>query len=438
MTENYNKPKWKNLATYLKIDKIDDSNVKEILSKFFLFNEKYTEPIKCKRPNCFCGMRLTHYYFVMNIETNEILIVGGVCRQIFWDTIKSNVLNNNKELNSDFYNYFSNSFNDGVFDKITDWNKYIEKCIKKYMEDCSLEHYETLKKLYINNEFITKYLIDNKPPKEEDRKKIIHTKFCKKYGFFNYCYYGITKRTEKVYMKEYQIINYFNDEDNFNFNENKFYRSNSNDTYNLEELTEIFKYLEIFYLNFDTKSLTIESLLHDMTILYNPDFFTKLGFFDTIDNNVKIWNYYKTIQYLKTEENYIRQDNKNDILKHPLENQYYDENVYNTLEETYRIDLSKCYEFEEEDEDEDEEPKTEKDKIIDYFTGTSNFDRYDKKYYKRNTMRWSYSRYNTALDAKNQYYEKQEVLDLLDKYDINYTMDYINDISDTIKILSND
>ena len=39
------------------------------------------------------------------------------------------------------------------------------------MKDCDLIQYETLRKLYINNEYISKYLLDNKP-----KERIVESK----------------------------------------------------------------------------------------------------------------------------------------------------------------------------------------------------------------------------------------------------------------------
>jgi len=226
MNNNYNLPKFKNLAKYLKIDNINDDNFNEIVNSFFLLNKKYTDNSNCNQPNCFCGRRLKHYYYIINTKNGDILIVGGVCKNIFYSILgKDNKLSGNK-INSKFWTYFKDSFSTGIFDKINDWDKYIETCIKKYMEDCDSKRYDLLIEKYKDNKFILKYIQDNKPI----NKQVDEILQIRKKRFFGLTpqdikhdngFYRI-KRGKYTYMTNTEIRAYFMNENNYNFDTNKY------------------------------------------------------------------------------------------------------------------------------------------------------------------------------------------------------------------------
>lgn len=159
--DNYNLTKYKNLTIYLKsrgydIDKITQENAKEILSKFYLINKEEVNKDN-ESCNCFCGRKLKYYYFIINIENGELLIVGRDCKKIFMKKMKKI---NIKCIDKDVYNKFIKSFTNGSFVKITDWNEYIKKCLEKYLVSVDMEEYNRLQELYKDNKIISKYLED--------------------------------------------------------------------------------------------------------------------------------------------------------------------------------------------------------------------------------------------------------------------------------------
>jgi len=364
--ENYNLPKWKNLTIYLNnnghnIDKIDESNADDILSKFILINKKHSvddnSDIKVK---CICSRKLINYYYLLNKENGEMMIIGGTCRKIFYDTLdKSNILNNKTKItDTNVYNDIINLFTTGVFEKITDWNVYIEECIKKYMEDCSLIQYETLKKLYITNNYITKYLLDNKK-KEQLTKNTTHRRDIIQY-FNNVNNYNYE-------IKQYQRCNLLLDYDYDLFRKYTLY------PYHLEtDIDLIFKYFGIYRLDFDTKSDDINKLLHKNTINLKPHLITVYNFYDktnespsindktnespSINDTIpvyllkNIWSYDKIKDYLTNEKNYMKVRNPyHDRLQIPNnENIYFNsyEKVqvdFRNMERMYNVDLSRLY-----------------------------------------------------------------------------------------------
>jgi hypothetical protein len=150
---NFNKPKYKNLAAYLKIDKIDETNINEVSSMFYVLPQKHTKTDKHNDIHCFCGRPLTHYFYVINKTNRDILIAGEVCKDttfhLFGDgnTIANDIW---------FRDNFKESFASAKFINITDWDKYIEDCILQYFSDAiNSTEFHKLLEIYKNNWFIT-------------------------------------------------------------------------------------------------------------------------------------------------------------------------------------------------------------------------------------------------------------------------------------------
>lgn len=142
---NSNLIKFKNLAKYLKIEKIDENNYDEVVDNFFVIPFKHT---KSSKTMCFCGRPLTHYYYVINKTNNDVLIAGSGCKNIFEKNTKSF---NDRE----FQKYFNLNFKSGIFIKIVDWNPYLKSCINRYLIDIDEnKEFNNLLYKYKNNNFI--------------------------------------------------------------------------------------------------------------------------------------------------------------------------------------------------------------------------------------------------------------------------------------------
>lgn len=144
---NSNLIKFKNLASYLKIDKIDESNYDEVIDKFFVLPGEYED--SSQSTICFCGRPLKFYYYLINKTNNDVLIAGSGCKKIFEK--------NTKRFNDrGFKKYFNLNFKKGILIKIIDWNGYLESCINQYLIDIDgNEEFDDLLDKYKNNKFIT-------------------------------------------------------------------------------------------------------------------------------------------------------------------------------------------------------------------------------------------------------------------------------------------
>jgi hypothetical protein len=175
---NYKYPKFKNLANYLKISKIDDTNINEVISMFFVLPHRHTD--ETKNTHCFCGRPLTYYYYIINKNNGDILIAGGVCKDTFYNLSFKNRYQDDIWFN----NYFKQNFSSGLFIKITDWDKYVKECIVKYIRDIDNKiEIDKLLQTYKYNEFIyntiistrqileTQKIMYNKKIEEEKQKK---------------------------------------------------------------------------------------------------------------------------------------------------------------------------------------------------------------------------------------------------------------------------
>ena len=143
---NSNLIKFKNLAKYLKIDKIDENNYDEVVDNFFVIPFEHEDASKSTR--CFCGRPLTFYYYLINKTNNDVLIAGSGCKKIFEK--------NTKRFNDrEFKKYFNLNFKRGIFIKIIDWNHYLKSCINQYLIDIdNKEEFDNLLDKYKNNNFI--------------------------------------------------------------------------------------------------------------------------------------------------------------------------------------------------------------------------------------------------------------------------------------------
>lgn len=142
---NYNLIKFKNLAKYLKIEKIDENNYDEVVDKFFVIPYKHTDPSESTM--CFCGRHLKYYYYLINKTNNDVLIAGSGCKNIF----ETNTRHFNDR---EFKKYFNLNFKRGIFSKIVDWNLYLESCINQYLIDIDNVEFDDLLDKYKNNNFI--------------------------------------------------------------------------------------------------------------------------------------------------------------------------------------------------------------------------------------------------------------------------------------------
>ena len=124
---NYNLIKFKNLAKYLKIEKIDENNYDAVVDNFFVIPCEHEDSSKTTR--CFCGRPLKFYYYLINKTNNDVLIAGSGCKEIFEKKITKRF--NDRE----FQKYFNLNFKTGIFIKIVDWNHYLKSCINRYLRD---------------------------------------------------------------------------------------------------------------------------------------------------------------------------------------------------------------------------------------------------------------------------------------------------------------
>ena len=142
----FNTSKFKNLAKYLNIEKIDENNLDEIIEKFFIIPYRHTD---CTATTvCFCGRYIKNYYYLINKTNNEVLIAGAGCKKTFEITRRFN--------DKKFNEYLKSTFDKGVFVKIDEWNPYLEDCINQYLLDIDNKtEFDKLLKTYSSNQFIS-------------------------------------------------------------------------------------------------------------------------------------------------------------------------------------------------------------------------------------------------------------------------------------------
>jgi len=397
--QNFKLNKWKNLKEYLNtngedIEEINESNVDDVLNKFYLINTAHhINDINCEsKVNCFCGRDIKHYWYVMNVINGDMLIVGGFCKEIFYDNLdKSSILNKKtKIINTTFYNNFINSFSNGTFINIDDWNEFVEECIRQYMKDCDLIQYETLRKLYINNEYISKYLLDNKPKERivESKEHIVEYNDVMTNHNINVsnCKYiderkvVETRTREEIEESNMDIMKtYFNDKSNYNTRECNFNRNliiddiircnfnvyllDSRRCYSNPDICNIFKKLNVNDKCFDVMRNTIKSIVHSVYDEYDIDFLKRLNLCSkyALDkcNCDDIWSYNKIKKYLHNDSNFKQSvdENYNEHLKLPVilssddcpnmiinsENNICDIDDIKRLEKRFDVDLSRVY-----------------------------------------------------------------------------------------------
>jgi hypothetical protein len=157
--DNFDTPKYKNLATYLNVEEITNINRVEILSNLLVEKKKYR--VQDGRPKviCFCGHKIKNYQYIHNRLNGEKLFAGSSCVHIF------DICNPTSRVFIDrrYYNNFINLFGTGEFVNIEDWGEYTLECLYQYLSDCNSTELDRLK-----------IIIDNYP---DDIKNIISNIF---------------------------------------------------------------------------------------------------------------------------------------------------------------------------------------------------------------------------------------------------------------------
>ena len=150
ITDEYSKPKYKNLIKYLHdrnhyldVDAFTAENRVEILSNFILMDKKCKDTGKC-----FCSKVLKNVYWVDCILTNEPMMVGGGCKSLFTTRHK-------KKHKQQFLDRTLHLFRNNLgWERIIDWNDFIGQSIDTYLRNSSYAELLRLRELYKDNKNI--------------------------------------------------------------------------------------------------------------------------------------------------------------------------------------------------------------------------------------------------------------------------------------------
>lgn len=150
MTDEYSKPKYKNLIKYLHdrkhyldVDAFTAENRVELLSNFIMMDKK------CKTGGkCFCSKLLKNVFWVDCILTNEPMMVGGGCKSLF-------TTRNKKKQKQQFLDRTLHLFRNNLgFERIIDWNDFIGQSLDTYLRNSSYVELLRLRELYKDNKNI--------------------------------------------------------------------------------------------------------------------------------------------------------------------------------------------------------------------------------------------------------------------------------------------
>lgn len=164
--DNFDTPKYKNLATYLNVEEITSINRVEILSNLLVEKRKYRVEDGRDKVVCFCGHKIKNYQYIHNKLNGEKLFAGSSCVHIF------DICNPTCRtfIDKQFYSNFSNLFGSGEFINIEDWGEYTKSCLYQYLSDCTIENYNSLLEIYKNYDDIIKLISENYSIIETNRR----------------------------------------------------------------------------------------------------------------------------------------------------------------------------------------------------------------------------------------------------------------------------